>query len=312
MKQLVFYICLFTNLICQSQDIKQEEVALYNDNIALPGTLSYPGSNEKMPLAIFIHGSGNVDRNGNQKLGTIEIKANYIKLLADSLNARGIAFYRYDKRTSIAENIKLMSDKTVFEDLVTDVKVIIDYFKKDKRFTNITLIGHSQGSLTAMLAQDTNVTNYISLAGPSEDFETLIMRQINAQSAALSPTVKAHFEELKKTDTILNVNPYLVGIFAPANHHFLKSYIAYKPLEEIKNVKARTLIIQGDADIQVRIEDAKNLFNAKPDADLRIIKDMNHVLKEVHTLKENNESYYSANFALASELVETITEFINK
>lgn len=312
MKHVIFYICIFTSLLVKGQNVITEELSLSNGAISLPGTLSYPESNKKLPLVIFIHGSGNVDRNGNQKISVMETKANYIKLLSDSLNTRGIAFYRYDKRTSVPENLKLMLNDLVFDDIVDDAKIVIDHFKNDKRFSSLILIGHSQGSLTAMLATDKAVKKYISLAGPAASIDVMLTNQMAKKSEAFGPIVQAHFKELKETDTILKVNPYLVNLFIPKTFTFINSWMRYIPTEEIKNIKASTLIIQGDADIQVTVKDAESLYKVKPDATLVIIKNMNHVLKEVHTEKENQESYYSANFALSSELVETVAEFIKQ
>ncbi|MDX1315299.1 MAG: alpha/beta hydrolase, partial [Eudoraea sp.] len=93
--RLIFFFLLIQ---MHAQEIISEEIAMSNGDIMIPGTLTYP-ENSKSPLIIFIQGSGNVDRNGNQA-GTV-VQAAYIKTLRDSLNHRGIAFYSYDKRTSV-------------------------------------------------------------------------------------------------------------------------------------------------------------------------------------------------------------------
>ena len=143
MKKVIFLglLVLFSKTI--SQEIKTEQVFLKNGAIQLPGELTYPDANAAMPLVLFIHGSGNVDRNGNQEP---IIKANYIKQLAEGLNAKGVAFYRYDKRTATKENLSLLKN-VVFEDLVADAKIAINHLATDQRFSSIHLIGHSQGSL---------------------------------------------------------------------------------------------------------------------------------------------------------------------
>jgi hypothetical protein len=292
-----------------SQEIQTDSVTLYNNTIELPGELTYTKGSIQ-PLVIFVHGSGNVDRNGNQ--AGANVKANYIKQLADSLNTLGIAFYRYDKRTANPKNRTQNLKQIVFTDLVEDVQVAIKHFKKDKRFNSITLIGHSQGSLTAMLAINKDVDKYISLAGLGETVEETIVRQITAQSQEIGDAAKQHFEELKKTDTIKNTNQYLAGIFNPANYEFLLSYNAHKPTEAIKKVTIPTLILNGDADLQVRVKDAQMLHEAKPDAILEIIPKMNHVLKEINNPTENQQSYYSANFPLSNKLIEVLSNFIKQ
>ena len=143
--KLLIYIFIFIsfNISYSQTNIISEEILLMNDSIKLPGTLSYNKDLKSQPLVIFIHGSGNVDRNGNQD--GVNIKANYIKQLADSLNIRGIAFYRYDKRSASKENLKFMMDDLDFYRFV-DANLAVANFKNDNRFNSITLIGHSQGS----------------------------------------------------------------------------------------------------------------------------------------------------------------------
>ena len=309
--KLYFLLLFFGNTII-AQEIVSEEILLKNGEIELPGTLSYKRAGTNAPLVIFIPGSGNPDRNGNQT--GVNVNANYIKQLSVLLNNKGIAFYRYDKRTATQKNISLFLKDMRFEYLVDDVKIILNHFKNDQRFKSIVLIGHSQGSLVGMMALNntTHVDKYISLAGLSETLEEAVIRQISNQNKEFGALAAAHFKELKETDTILKVNPFLASIFAPVNHPFLKSYNAYIPIEEIKKVTVPTLIINGDSDLQVRVEDAKALKDAKGDAELLIIPKMNHVLKKVNSLQENQASYASKEFPISSQLITKLVAFIKK
>jgi len=310
MKYVIACIALFFTLPFFAQKMVSETLTIKNGKIILPGILSYPDSGKKLPLVIFVHGSGNIDRDGNQ--AGINVKANYIKSLADTLNRKYIAFFRYDKRTAVPENIKLLIKDMIYDYLVEDVKKVIAHFKNDIRFDKIILMGHSQGSLTAMLALNDAIDKYISLAGLGESMEKTIIRQISAQSKELSETARQHFEELRKTDTIREVHPFLMALFAAQNHKFIQSYNAYDPVEMMGKVNIPTLIINGDADSQVRIKDAKLLHKAKPDAKLIIIPKMNHLLKEVNSIEENQRSYYDENYPLSSVLVKEVTDFIKQ
>lgn len=84
------------------------------------------------------------------------------------------------------------------------------------------------------------------------------------------------------------------------------------PLIEIKKINIPILLLNGDKDIQVGPEHAVNLINAKPDAFLHIIPGMNHVLKEVKTEEENQQSYMQGNFPLSNELIFQIDALINQ
>jgi hypothetical protein len=281
-----------------------------NDSIRLPGTLTYNADANQQPLVIFVVGSGNPDRNGNQiQFG---VKADYIKQLAEEMSSNDIAFFRYDKRNVTKENIPMLLKSFVFQDLVDDVTAVINHFKEDQRFSSITLIGHSQGSLVAMLAANEHIDKYVSLAGAGEPVGNTIVKQYAAQDAALSEIARQHIDELNSTGTIKEVNPSLAILFQPLNYAFLKDYLVIDPTEKIKNLSIPVLIINGNKDLQVKEEDAKNLHLAKPDSKMILIDKMNHVLKTIEKDEDNISSYYSPDFQLSKELVEVITGFIKK
>jgi pimeloyl-ACP methyl ester carboxylesterase len=309
--KLLLIAVMFVHLsYAQTNTVLTEEIKLQNDSIQLPGTLSYSETKDKQPLVIYVHGSGNVDRNGNQ--GGM-ISANYIKQLADALNTNGIAFYRYDKRTSNMANMKFLMQGISFQDFVEDVKVAINQFKDDNRFSSITLIGHSQGSLVAMLALTEDVDRYVSLAGPGEPFDSTMVKQIRKQNGdSIANIVASHFEELKEKGAIENIDPNLMAIFNPQNLSFLKSWINYDPAEVIKGIDIPILIVNGKKDIQVLVKDAEALHNANPAAELKLIDDMNHVLKNITNEEDNLKSYSTPDYPISDELVSAITGFVKK
>ncbi|MGY0393042.1 alpha/beta hydrolase family protein [Bizionia sp. KMM 8389] len=309
-KHFILYVLCFTcQLITAQKPITSEEVMLKNDSIILPGTLTYNKALKQQPLVIFIHGSGNVDRNGNQ-LGLAN--ANYIRQLADSLNQRDIAFYRYDKRTANWVNLRFMMKGLDFIRFTDDAKIAINNFKDDNRFSSITLIGHSQGSLVAMLASDKDVDKYVSLAGPADPIDVIMVKQLKAQNDSLGITAESHFKELKATGGIKNVDPNLAPLFAKPNLPFFLSWMAYNPSEEIKKLNIPILIINGDKDLQVFETDAKKLHHANSNTELVIIPKMNHVLKHIEEDENNEKSYKTPDFPLSITLINTLEMFINK
>lgn len=302
---ILVYLLLYACSIYYTQVFK-EEILIKNGNIELPGTLTKPSNSSK--LIIWIHGSGNIDRNGNQ--AGLNINANYIQQFREEITKNGIAFFSYDKRTSNPKNNPFLNGIT-FDDLVSDAKLYVNYFKENKEFKEIILLGHSQGLLVAMLASK-NVEKYISIAGPGEGIDQTIIKQITAQNAPLGEVTKAHVKELKETGTIKEVNPFLISMFSKQNHAFLSNWFQYNPVLEIKKISIPTLIISGSKDIQVKEEDATKLKEAKPDAQLKIIENMNHVLKTITKDSDNLTSYYSPDYTISEKLIQTIVEFVNK
>ena len=339
LKAITLTLFFLSTLGVFAQDeAKQEEIQLFNGEVSLAGTLSIPAKTQKPPLLIFIHGSGNIDRNGGQGPA---LPLTYLKELADALNNRGIATYRYDKRTSSIENLKKMT-RIRISDYTDDARIAIEHFKDDPRFSGIHVMGHSQGSLVGLLLGSENLKSYTSLAGTHSTIDSIIVDQIGSQLPALRKVARDHFAELHKTDTIQQVNPFLVQVFAPANQRFLKDWAAYDPGIEISKSQLPTLIIQGLADSQIPLEQGLGLAESRlplltdhdqierirsnPDAlqevwvnsgidqgnqvQLAIIPKLNHVLKEVNSAQENINAYSDTSVPLSESLVEVLAQFL--
>lgn len=307
----ILILCMLLPTLIFAQEVKTEELHLKNGDISLPGTLTIPASKKKTPLIIFVQGSGNPDRNGNQA-GTM-IQIGYIKTLRDSLNAKGFSFYSYDKRSATLSNLDQLT-KITFASITDDANVAIDNFKEDKRFSSIHLIGHSQGSLVGMLAinnrKDNAISSFISIAGAGKTIDKTIVEQLTSQNPGLGKMAKEQFTELMATDTIKEVNPLLISVFQPVYQKFIKQWAQVDPASEIKKLQIPALILNGDADLQVTTDDAQLLKDAYPKATLKIIPKMNHVLKVVNSVTENQESYTLSNFNISKKLLNVIEDFI--
>ncbi len=302
MIRFMFYLWMYLlSVLMTYAQIKSEEIIINNEGVELPGTLTC--TKEKSPLIIWIHGSGAVDRKG----GTPE----YIEQFMREVIKHEIAFFSYDKRTVNPKNIVFFKEGVLFSDFVSDAKRVIDYFKKKKQFSEIILIGHSQGSLIAMLASQ-NIDKYISLAGAGETIDKTLIKQLKKQSLEIAKIAEKHLKELKEKGSIKEVDPNLMMLFAPQNQPFFKEWMTFDPSEEIKKVVVPTLILNGDKDLQVKINDAEILKKAKPTSEISIIKNMNHVVKEIHKNEDNLKSYYSKDFPISQELIKRIVLFINK
>jgi pimeloyl-ACP methyl ester carboxylesterase len=298
---LTYLLAYFAGITIAIAQIKTAEITIQNQVIQLPGTLTY--SSEKSPLIIWVHGSGGVNRDGNE--------SQYIKQFRTAVTKENIAFFSYDKRTANPKNRAFLTEGVFISDFVFDAEEVVNHFKNDKRFSSITLVGHSQGSLIAMMALK-NVDNYISIAGAGETIDKILIKQLNSQSPEYGKIAKAHFKELKETGGIKEVNPNLMAIFAKPNQEFWSSWVAIDPISEIKKVTIQTLIVNGDKDIQVAIENATNLKKANPNAEIAIIKNMNHILKDIQKEEDNIKSYSAPEFPISKELIETIVSFIKK
>ncbi len=309
MKKIFFILFLFVFITSFSQEKTTYSVSEIEVNSLIKGNLYAPlKPNKKTSLAILIAGSGPTDRNGNQAGMT----NNSLKLLAEGLVKNDIAVFSYDKRIfALSRSGDMKEENLSFEDFIKDAKDVIQFFKSKKQYSKITIIGHSEGALIGMIAANENADAYISIAGAGKGIDQIIVEQIEKQAPTLKTEVQGYFEILKTGKTFELKNQMLASIFRASVQPYMISWIKYNPQVEIKKLKIPTLLINGTKDLQVNAADAALLKDAKPDAQLVIIENMNHIFKDILTDdKENMASYSNPDIAINKELIEKINAFI--
>ncbi len=293
-------------LFAQSNPISQD----IKINPYVYGTLLKPESPTEN-LVIIIPGSGPTDRDGNQQMA----RNNSLRLLAEGITASGIATFRYDKRVlTLLKQRALQEEKLRFDDFVEDAVNTIKYFSERGNYSNIYVLGHSQGSLVGMIAsQKTMVAGFISLAGAGQTIDKAIVNQIKLQMPDLAESAVKSFEELKENGKVKNYSPALSSIFRPSSQPFMASWMKYNPSDEIQKLQIPTLIINGTKDIQVDVSEAHSLKAVKDDASLIIIDTMNHILRSIKGDNlVNTKSYNEPQRPLSEGLIEAITTFVLK
>jgi uncharacterized protein len=102
-------------------------------------------------------------------------------------------------------------------------------------------------------------------------------------------------------------------LFRKSVQPYLISWFKYNPAEIIKSLKSPLLIIQGDKDLQVEMEEGQILGEAVGFENLITIKNMNHVLKIIGDQKnENLSSYYKPDLPISEDLIYEISKFIKQ
>jgi pimeloyl-ACP methyl ester carboxylesterase len=276
-------------------------------NRHVDGTLLTPDGIEQPPLVIFIAGSGPTDRNGNQAL----MKNNMLKKLAESLSERGFATFRYDKRVVKQLRTRNLDKNIRFDDFVTDAKSVINHFKST--YSNLIVAGHSQGSLVGLLALDAGANGFISLAGAANSIDQIILEQISKSAPFFTADTKRVLDLLKSGQTTTDFPPALSSIFNLDLQPFMSNWMQYNPKDLIKKLEIPVLIINGTKDLQVAITEAQQLKEAKEEAQLEIIENMNHLLFEINGDDlVNSKSYNDNSYVVMPQVIEIITAFITK
>ena len=315
MKHLLSVFALLGFALTGHSAPAEEPVVLtVNDSIRLYGTLSLPENTDgsRVPLVIFVSGSGPTDRNGNNP----QMENNSLRMLADSLAAKGIASLRYDKRGIAASRIAGLQQQTLrIDHYADDLNRWIERYAGDERFGKIVVLGHSEGSLIGLIAAQDNpkVDGLVSLAGAGRGADKVLKEQLGAQSPLLLAMCTPIIDSLKAGKTVEKVAPQLSNLFHPSVQPYLISWFGYDPQQLIASISCPVLIVQGDKDIQISTSDAENLHAANPSARLAIIPGMNHVLKTTDTtdrMAQMVKVYMDPTLPLNSDLARTVAAFV--
>lgn len=305
---LILFVFLSASTFAQ----KEEDVVLKTETGNIKGKILLPKKNETKTVVLIIAGSGPTDMNGNNPM----MQNNSLKMLAEGLHEAGIASLRYDKR-GVASSVDAMKkeEDLRFEDYINDAKSWVALLSKDKRFENIMIAGHSEGSLIGAVATvaSENVVKYISLAGIGEPAYTTIRKQLEPQSDEVKEQAFLIMDELEKGNLVKEIPQSMMSIFRPSVQPYIISWFKYNPLDVFAKLKVPALIVQGTTDIQVEVENAHLLKKTNSLCEELIIDGMNHILKEApEDMSANVATYSKGDLALHKDLMKPIVAFILK
>ncbi len=288
----------------------QYYVVTHNAKDTLWGTLQVPSNVQQPNLVIIIAGSGPTDRDGNSSQG---LQTNAYKMLADSLEAAGIASLRYDKRgvgKSIPHAVQ-HEDQLRFDTYVNDVLLWVKQLEKEQGFGKLFLLGHSEGALLATLAaQQCKLAGVISVSGAGSPIGQILRQQIAKNAPAYQLQADTIINTLEKGQTLQVTTEALAPIFRASIQPYLISWMRYDPAKELAQLKLPLLILQGTADLQVPVSEAQKLRQACPTAKYYEIEAMNHVLKTVgNDQNANLAAYANPKLPIDSDLCHAIIAF---
>lgn len=276
----------------------------------LAGTLLVPPGDGPVPVVLLVAGSGPTDRDGNGPGFT----PGSLRQLADSLATRGIATLRFDKRgIAGSASAAVPEAQLTFEMLADDVAAWLRWLAADRRFSRVTVAGHSEGALLGLLAlRQAPAAAYVSLAGPARPADEVIReqlaRQLPAPLLARSDSILARLKRGVVTDS---TPPVLAALFRPSVQPYLISWFRHSGQAEITPLTLPCLIVQGTHDLQVAPGEADLLQRANPRCGTARIAGMNHVLKQTPADRAGQAaSYRGPGAPLAPGLVEALASFV--
>lgn len=278
------------------EKMEEREVTVETDGFQLPGTLTLPkkavadGANRKVPCVVLVHGSGPNDR--DETVGPNKP----FRDLAWGLAERGIAVLRYDKRTKVygagcvPAGRALDYDVETVDDALSAVKLARSF--REICPDSVYVLGHSLGGLLAprIAERSEGLAGIVILAGPARRLGDLLVEQYTYLTSMPGAPAEAlqQVEEIKQQ--VANVK--LLGTDAfdeqiPLPLKLPRSYWEfdrnYKPVAVALRLKQRILILQGERDYQVTMEDFGlwrfGLWRCK-NASFKSYPKLNHLLQE--------------------------------
>jgi pimeloyl-ACP methyl ester carboxylesterase len=288
------------------------EVFVDGGRAPLFGSLMSPPKAKAGPAVLLIAGSGPTDRDGNSIVPGVR-PAN-LKLIAQGLAAAGVPSLRFDKRAIAKSAPAALSETELrFSTIVDDAVLFAGLLKAQPGVTCVILLGHSEGALIAALAaQKIETCGVIEVSGMGRTLGAVLREQLFVQPlpAAMKTQVETALTDLEHGRETPNV-PGLEALFRPSVQPYLISQLTIDPAQALAKVKAPVLILQGDNDLQVTVQDAHMLAAARPDAKLVIVPGMNHVLKVAPTDRAGNAAAYAdPDRPLAPEVMPAILGFV--
>ena len=229
----------------------------------LPGVLTIPKGDGPFPAVVLIHGSGSSDK--DETVGALKP----FRDLAEGLAEKGVAVYRFDKR-SYVYGMEMMSDRqiTLMDESVEDAVNAVQMLAKQEKIDpeRIFVLGHSLGgnaipAIARELEQaDAKASGFIMMAASPRPLDVLMREQYNflyslmpevtEEQQAEKDRIFAELDRLKDLEALTDDDTVL-NVHAP----YWKWLAAYDILQAAEEITEPVLLLQGEEDYQVMMED---------------------------------------------------------
>ncbi len=299
----------------------EKEVVVGSGEWELPGTLTVPSRGGPFAAVVLVHGSGPQDRDESTGINKPFCD------IAWGLGSRGIAVLRYEKRTK-AHTVKFAANKeffTVNEETVEDALKAVSLLQEMEEINpgKVFVLGHSLGGMMTprMGAADPSIAGFIVMAGPATPVEDAILAQtsyIYSLDGVISDHEKLLLDQLEKQVTRVK-DPSLseripasdLPLGLPARYWLdLREYV---PPERAADLAQPMLILQGERDYQVTMEDFqiwKAALAAREKVTFKSYPKLNHLFMEGEGRSTPTE--YQRQGHVAAFVIEDIAEWVKK
>ena len=229
----------------------------------LPGILTVPKGDGPFPAVVLIHGSGSSDR--DETVGSLKP----FRDLAEGLAEKGIAVYRFDKRSYVF-GTAMMANRglTLYDESIADAVNAMLLLAKQNRIDSarIFVLGHSLGgnAVPAIARElkkaETGACGFVMMAASPRPLDVLmreqydflysLMPEVTPEKQAEKDGIFAELDKLQDLDALTEEDTVL-GVYAS----YWKWLAAYDILQAAEEIDRPVLLLQGEEDYQVTMED---------------------------------------------------------
>ena len=297
---------------------EETEVKFGDSAWTLPGTLTMPKGNGPFRAVVLVGGSGPTDR--DETIGPNKP----FRDIAWGLASRGIAVFRYDKRTLIyKDKFANLPYYTVQEETIDDALAAVKLLMHTDRIdhSKIFVLGHSLGGMLVprIGVQSRDIAGFILMAAATRPVEDMIIEQteyIDMLDGTMSEEEEADLKKIKDeaarikklaADTALAQDSIILGV----RSSYWLDIENYDPPDVTKAHSWPMLILQGERDYQVTKTDYENwkkALKSHENVTFKLYPNLNHLFMEGEG-KSTPDEYYKTGH-VSKQVIDDIVNWI--
>ena len=307
--------------IAESDIFDSIELALAVPSLGeLPGILTVPKGDGPFPAVVLIHGSGSSDK--DETVGSLKP----FRDIAEGLAEKGIAVYRFDKRSYVF-GLRLAADKhmTLMDESVEDAVNAVQLLAKQEKIDpdRIFVLGHSLGgNAVPAISRElekapVKARGFIMMAASPRPLDVLmreqydylysLMPEVTEEQQAEKDMAFAELDKLKDPDS-LSEDDTILGVYSA----YWKWLLDYDILQAAKEITLPVLLLQGEEDYQVTMEDFgiwKDAVGDKENWHLVSYPGLTHSFTAGQ--KSDGSAAYSREAKMDSSVINDIADYVN-